>query len=128
MKGDDVPRSVLMHWYQCGRKRRFASEVGAVETGVTCDHPVELNAYQCPFADDGHWHVGRPKRAMPARPGWRPHDERRQQLRNARRTWDRIAYRSTPSEDLRRYNEADEAQDVELRARLAPWTGGVTHA
>lgn len=102
MKGREVPKAILMHWYVCGRKVRFdgldaateaaraVNEKGAEREGAR----VVLGGYACPFADDGHWHVGRPQRPMPDRPRWRPHDERNKQRLNAAKTWDRIAYRS----------------------------------
>jgi hypothetical protein len=105
VKGVEVPKPILMHWYQCGRKRRHSdadsATLAAGEVSARVDALGQRHAYQCPFADDGHWHVGRPQREMPNRPRWRPHDERRQQWRNATKTWDRIAYRAMEDVEVR---------------------------
>lgn len=107
MKGREVPKAVLIHWYQCGRKIRYddlgaATEAAREVTEKGVERPGakgDLRGYECPFADDGHWHIGRPLRPMPDRTRWRPHDERNKQRLQAAKTWDRIAYRSNEALD-----------------------------
>lgn len=72
MRGSEVPRPVLMHWWLCGRKRAYVTRTiaelhqraaaDALGPTVTVLHP-----YRCPVTllqgAAAHWHLGHTQNA-----------------------------------------------------------------
>jgi hypothetical protein len=74
MRGIEVPRAVLIHWYACGRKRPLSEAVASLYA------PPTKSSYPCPFGE--HWHVGRKASG--------PVTFNRPRMRNAAKAWDQI--------------------------------------
>ena len=77
MRGRQVPKPILIHWYACGRKRPL------IEAVATLSAPPTKHSYPCPFGD--HWHIGRKPNG--------PIRFNRPRLLNAAKAWDQIVNR-----------------------------------